>query len=83
MKTARLPVKHGLCSTYNRYRCRCVECTAAQKAYHRAYRTTANGKDKTDACNRRAGRRRVLAAQWMRKNQPDVWASIVARTYVD
>lgn len=69
-------LKHGSCTTYTYHGCRCDECKRAQREYMRSYRSTRQGRRRTNVNNAAAAARAWRAAQWVRENRPDVWADI-------
>jgi hypothetical protein len=69
-------MKHGTSRGYCHYKCRCYDCTKAQREYLRKYRATSAGAAKTRLNNKLSDIRKQLAADWLRENQPDVWAAI-------
>lgn len=69
-------MKHGTSRGYCHYKCRCYDCTKAQREYLRKYRATSAGAAKTRLNNKLSEVRKQLAADWLRENQPDAWAAI-------
>jgi hypothetical protein len=67
--TAKTPIVHGTHDGYNNHGCRCTACKAAGSRYQRE-----NGS--RNAWSRRRNRRLGLAADWLRRNRPDVWEQI-------
>ena len=70
-------IKHGTAGGYSYGKCRCELCTAAQAAYMREYRKGDFARKKSRLWNRRAVYQHKLAANWVKKNHPDVWAQII------
>lgn len=67
---------HGRTSTYNNHRCRCEECTKAQRAYMKKYRATKAGRAQTRLQARKTRIRNQLAAEWVREEFPAKWEQI-------
>ena len=73
-------MKHGRSAFVHGY-CRCEVCTEAQRAYLKAYRSSAFGKRK-HAINAEKKRKRDAACrEWIKQNQPDIYEQI--RTKVE
>jgi hypothetical protein len=69
-------IVHGRTSTYNNHRCRCEDCTKAQRDYTRKYRATKAGRKKINLGNRKARIRNQLAAEWVKEEFPAKWEQI-------
>jgi hypothetical protein len=71
-------MKHGTSRGYCYYKCRCHDCTKAQREYLRKYRATSAGAARTRLNNKLSDVRKQFAAEWVKENHPDIWNSICA-----
>jgi hypothetical protein len=67
-------------STYSNHGCRCDECRADYTADRRPLRQPGARGWYQDKVHRR---KQVLAAQWLRCHDPDVWQYITDQAYAD
>lgn len=69
------PIVHGLLYSYVGRGCRCADCTEAMRRYSAAYRSSPKGRESTRQSSRRSNFLRQKAVQWVKTNQPEVFAS--------
>lgn len=70
-------IKHGYYATYSNHGCRCNRCKEAHAAWHRMYRQSDSGRERTVKANRKSRRIQQKAADFLRSNYPEHYAKIV------
>lgn len=71
------PIKHGFYATYSNQGCRCSRCKEAHAAWHRLYRQSDSGRERTVRANRKSRQIQQRAAELLRNHYPDLYEAIV------
>lgn len=69
-------MKHGTTTGYCYYKCRCEECTKAQRDYMTKYRKTEHGKTRSKLSNDISDIRKQLAAEILKTRYPHLWTVV-------